>query len=547
MSKKAEDKNQVSKWNVYEIDLESEKEYENPYLDVELQVRFLSPSKKTKIVRGFWDGANAWKVRFAPQEEGEWTWQSRSSDRNNRGLHDRNGNFHVYPYEGENPIYKHGFLRINANKRGFIHDDETPFFWLADTVWSIASKATHEEWKEYIDFRSKQGFNVVQINSLPQHDASKSEHRIPFGINDDNMDLSRINVEYFQYLDRIVADTVNNGIFPALVLFFFNYIPGTLPFWDVRRWGPFSKATAVAYTRYLGARYSAFGALWIVSGDTDLSCREAVEIYNAAGDALKNDLPYESLITAHICGLLGPQEKFNMQNWLDFIMFQSSHFVYSRERALYYAWKARCFSKTRPVLNGEPPYENMGFMDIGTGKKVKRELTREVGWSSILAGANAGVTYGAHGVWSWHRAGEVFADEWGEPLTDWKTALQFEGSNDYVHLKHFFETLQWWELKPAREIVVTKRNGESYNGFDRDDINAAVTEGNNMVVVYISSSSAVPFEIILDGAYEATWFNPATGEWKRHSRVLEDSKEIRDLPWSNDSVILLKKIHKNHK
>jgi hypothetical protein len=448
----------------------------------------------------------------------------------------------VKPYGGDNPIYKHGFLQIGDHKRELSHNDGTPFFWLADTAWSVSAKATHEEWKEYIDFRSKQGFNVVQINTLPQHDACKSEFRTPFEMNDDNMDVSRINAEYFQYLDRIVADAVHNGIFPALVLFFFNYIPGTLPFWHVRRWGPFSKATAVAYARYMSARYAAFGAMWIVTGDTDLSCPEAVEIYNAAGDALKNDLPYDSPVTAHICGLLGPQEEFNMQHWLDFVIFQSSHFVYSRERAIYYAWKARNFSKTRPVLNSEPPYENMGYMDIGEGKYVKREVTREVGWSSILAGATAGVTYGAHGIWSWHREGEEFYDRWGKPLSDWKTALRFEGSNDYIHLKRFFEALPWWELKPAREMVITRRNGEVYNGFDRDDINAAVTDGNKHVVIYIPRDSAVPFEITLNGEYEATWFNPTTGERKPHGSMLsEDSNEIRELPWNPDAVLLLKK------
>ena len=111
----------VSKWNLYEIELKSEVEYDNPYMDVDMQIEFISPTKKTKIVRGFWDGEHTWRVRFAPGEEGGWTWQSYSSDQKNSGLHGKTGNFDVHPYDGANSIYKHGFLQINSNTVSYTH------------------------------------------------------------------------------------------------------------------------------------------------------------------------------------------------------------------------------------------------------------------------------------------------------------------------------------------------------------------------------------------------------------------------------------------
>ena len=42
---------------------------------------------------------------------------------------------HVTAYTGDNPLLKHGFLRVSANKRHFEHADGTPFLWLGDTWW----------------------------------------------------------------------------------------------------------------------------------------------------------------------------------------------------------------------------------------------------------------------------------------------------------------------------------------------------------------------------------------------------------------------------
>ena len=43
-----------------------------------------------------------------------------------------------------------------------------PFFWLGDTCWSAFTNMTDAEWQDYIIKRAAQGFNVVQVNALPQ-------------------------------------------------------------------------------------------------------------------------------------------------------------------------------------------------------------------------------------------------------------------------------------------------------------------------------------------------------------------------------------------
>ena len=63
-------------WNLVELTFRSERQYENPYADVDLVVTFHSPAGDSQRAWGFWDGGATWKVRFAPSVEGRWEWRS---------------------------------------------------------------------------------------------------------------------------------------------------------------------------------------------------------------------------------------------------------------------------------------------------------------------------------------------------------------------------------------------------------------------------------------------------------------------------------------
>ena len=66
-------------------------------------------------------------------------------------------------------------LRISENKRTFEKDGK-PFFYLADTCWSAFTNISDEEWTYYLKRRKQQGFNTIQINILPQWDASETPY-----------------------------------------------------------------------------------------------------------------------------------------------------------------------------------------------------------------------------------------------------------------------------------------------------------------------------------------------------------------------------------
>ena len=123
--------NQVIEWQYG-----SKKTYDNPFREVSLSATVTNLSTGEEItILAFWAGNQVWKFRFSRPEAGKYRFVTRCSDPQNQQLHRQQGNITITPYEGNNPVYKHGALRVNASGSYLEHYDGTPFFWLADSWW----------------------------------------------------------------------------------------------------------------------------------------------------------------------------------------------------------------------------------------------------------------------------------------------------------------------------------------------------------------------------------------------------------------------------
>lgn len=58
-------------------------------------------------------------------------------------------------------------VTVSEDKSTFCRDKK-PFFYLADTIWSAFTNITEDEWIYYLKRRKEQGFNVLQINTMPR-------------------------------------------------------------------------------------------------------------------------------------------------------------------------------------------------------------------------------------------------------------------------------------------------------------------------------------------------------------------------------------------
>lgn len=70
-----------------------------------------------------------------------------------------------------------------------------PFFYLADTCWSAFTNIKDNDWDYYLDYRKSQGFNTLQINILPQWDASATDLCYePFEVIDGKYNYKKLNL-----------------------------------------------------------------------------------------------------------------------------------------------------------------------------------------------------------------------------------------------------------------------------------------------------------------------------------------------------------------
>jgi hypothetical protein len=200
-----------------------------------------------------------------------------------------------------------------------------------------------------------------------------------------------------------------------------------------------------------------------------------VKHYLKGLEGVKEGTP-EALTTLH----LAPEEELPGEilnsKYLDFYMYQSGHHLENQERAYKSAAYFCSLPVKRPIVNGEPCYDGCGH-GHRYGRFGAFDVRKAI-WQSLLSGAKAGVAYGAHGVWSWHRRGMRFTSEGfsGLPL-EWQEALRLEGAWDAGYAKWVFESFGLYGLRPV-EGVVSVVNPTA-------EIRVAVDEAGEKVAVYM--------------------------------------------------------------
>jgi hypothetical protein len=356
-----------------------------------------------------------------------------------------------------------GPITVAATRDRFVRDGR-PFFYLADTCWSAFTNVLPGEWEQYLDLRAAQGFNALQITILPQWDRSKAEYAPPAFKqgSDGRPDFGKPEDAYFEKASRMLAAAAERGIVPALVLLWCDRIRDT---WACRK-QPENEMPLEAiepFIRYAARVFGRLDPVWLVSGDTDMRSPETVKRYLLALKAVKAATP-GCLTTLHLQPDADLPPEVVQAPELDFYMYQSGH---NPDQSTPYVLARRFLDKPvkRPVVNGEPCYDGHGFGR--TYGRFGSFHVRKAIWQSLLAGAKAGVTYGAHGVWNWHRRGLDFgsAEFSGMPLP-WHEAARLPGALDASFARWVFETFGLADVEPveAPEVSPEIRIAENPRG-----------------------------------------------------------------------------------
>jgi hypothetical protein len=525
----------VPRRRVLELHLASPKQFISPLHDARLSATFFSPSGHPILHAGFWDGGDDWRVRFSPDEEGQWHYTLLLQDHRGAPIATAAGSFTCAPPLHDTVFDRHGPLRPANHKRHLVHADGTPFFWLADTAWNGPLRSTSAEWEDYLATRTRQRFSAVQWVATHWRAA-------PDGDREGNLtfrgeDQIEINPAFFQRLDHYITTTAAAGLLNVPVMLW-AIGAGENPKIDPGFGLPEDQAILLA--RYMVARWGAYPVVWILAGDGKYVGDYAAR-WRRIGRAVFANHP-GAVVAMHCGGEQWPAEEFRAEFWLDILGYQSGHGDGdSTLQWIVTGPPANAWDLQPPLLqiNLEPAYEN--HRAYQSRKPHDAHSVRMATYWSLLNAPTAGVSYGGHGVWGWDDGTKppVAHPNTGVPLP-WQAALTMPAAEQSAHLYSFFTSIPWWTLTPAPELLKVQPGMHDVHRY----ILVSASARGDLVVGYTPAGG----ELRLDTSHlvdelVATWCNPRTGERTPATAVTAPNIAGYTTPDEQDWLLILHTSH----
>lgn len=529
----AEGNRPVPKWERFEQSFESSADYVNPAQEASLTATFVSPAGESHKVYGFWDGGRVWRVRFAPNQTGKWTFKTTCSQAENKGLNGQAGEFECVAATGKTVFSKHGPVRVAPDGRYLAHEDGTPFFYLADTAWNGALLSTPEEWGLYLGERSRQKFTGVQWVATQWRAAPAGDLNKQLAYTGAAQRIE-INPAFFQRLDEKVEAVTKAGLLNVPVMLW-AINGGSNP--AINPGVSLPEDQAILLARYMVARWGANPVLWMLAGDGDYRGDKA-ERWKKIGRAVFDGIAHAP-VTMHPGGMQWVWKEFSEEKWFGVVGYQSGHgdnlaaFRWQTEGPLTEDWTKL---PHRPFINLEPAYED--HVAYQTKRKITAEFTRRAIYWSLLCAPTAGVSYGGHGVWGWDNGTQPPTDHAGSGTPQpWQKALKLPGAEQMKYLHDFFVTNEFWRLRPTPMFMASQPGQNSPEKF----VAAARSDQKDIMIVYVPEDRSVEIKLdALPPSPNVTWINPRTGEPSPAVGVVTQTTCQFPTPAEGDWLLLLR-------
>lgn len=516
----------VEQWSRFEQSFTSSKDYGNPAQQVKLKVEFTSPSGNKRTLFGFWDGGRSWRVRFSPDQQGGWAYKTTCSDQSNNGLNNQTGSFQCEKNNSNLSLYRHGELRLSSNKRYIEHNDGTPFFWLADTVWCGPLFADFNDWQVFLKDRVEKEFTAIQFVMTQWRMADADAAGNPAFTGKEKV---AVNPAFFQRMDKYV-DAINDAGLVAVPVLLWAIRGDENPGYSL------PEDQKIVLAEYMIARYGAHQVIWFLGGDGNYS-GERAETWKRIGRTVFNEDQHR-LATQHVRGRSWIGKEFRNEAWFSFIGYQSGHgddegtFRWLNQGPPATEWNNK---PNLPVINTEPNYEAHNGYKY---RKVHNDHSvRRAAYWSLLVSPTAGVTYGGQGIWGWHTKVQAPADHISTGLgSPWYIAKDLPGALSIKYLHQFFKGIEWWRLIPAQEILTEQPGKDDASKF----IAAAKSRAGDLLVAYLPEGGEVTLKTdSLQKGMNARWYHPRTGGWLDAEKVVKPRQTFKTAD-KNDWVLLIK-------
>ena len=513
---KRSEQNRMVEWS-----FSSKRGYANPFNEVDVSAIFTEPDGEERVVPAFWAGGNTWRVRYASHKVGRHLFRTACSDMTNPDLHGQEGSLEVSPYMGDNPLFRHGVLRVSKDRRHLEHVDGTPFFWLGDTWWMGLTKRLPwpDGFKTLAADRVEKGFSVIQIVAGLYPDMPPFD---PRGVNEAGFpweeNYAQINPAYFDWADRRLDWLVQSWLVPCIV----------------GSWGFFidfaGQEVMKRHWRNLVARYGAYPIVWCVAGEATMayyislarSDKRKLEEYITKARAGWTEVTqylgsidaYHHPITIHPTDCA--HNMVDDPSVIDIDMLQTGHSdLHSFANTVTKVVNSIARLPRMPVLVGEVCYEGI----LGASWE---NVQRLMFWTSMLNGA-AGHTYGANGIWQVNTQTKAFGpsphgQSWGD--APWNEAYKLAGSRQVSLGKNLLERYSWWRFEPRLEWVEPYwSKGDYFKPYA-----AGIPKEARIIYIPMTARLLKVKEIEQEITYRAFYFDPRNGREYDVGTVVPDER-----------------------
>ncbi len=376
----------VAKWNIFEFEAAGPEDG-NPYVDVTFAADF-SKGSRVVPVPGFYDGDGIYRLRFMPDDEGSWTFRTRSNRPELDGL---TGGFDCTAAEPG----AHGPVQV-AGRFHFAYADGTPYFPFGTTcyAWTHQPLEMQDQTLATLD---KARFNKIRMCVFPKdyiYNTNPPLHDVYLRGADGEIDFDRPNPEAFRHFETQVAALMQRGIEADIIIFH-----------PYDRWG-YAEMTPeqdFRYVAYLAARLSAYrNVWWSLANEYDfLLNTKPMAQWDRYFHILEENDPARHLKSIH-----NGDVRMNFDHrkpWVDHVCIQNADVRRTD------AWRE---DYGKPLVNDELQYE--GNIVQAWGCISARELVHRF-WTTVMRGGYAGhgETY-AHPedlLW-WAKGGELRGESW---------------------------------------------------------------------------------------------------------------------------------------
>jgi hypothetical protein len=154
----------------------------------------------------------------------------------------------------------------------------------------------------------------------------------------------------------------------------------------------------------------------------------------------------------------------------------------------------------------------------------------------LFATPVSGLTYGHNSIWPWLYEGEIIVNhEKTEGYPAWDKAIHFPGSSQVGYLAGFIRSFDWWEFRPAQELLAEQPGNEIYNHF----IAIVKNPENGTILCYLPVKGSVRIYDLFNEKFDGKWFDPVENTFSE--AVISRSGNIVETasPKDQDMVLIL--------